>query len=164
MKVKIVDIRSIIPTRKHPSDAGLDLYAVDNVFIPARSQAVVDTGLQLAELPLSSVLLIWPRSGLDANLGVTTGAGVVDYSYRGNIKVLLKNESDQTVNIPYGTAIAQALIQYINLDGVEVVGEVEDTERGATGGIMTEKMKFHGDNVASLIGGSLGYAYQDKKQ
>jgi dUTP pyrophosphatase len=140
--VRKVHPDAIIPRKKLEKDAGFDLFALSETVIQPWSQVIVDTGVELVELPYSYIndlwstgLFIWPRSGLDAKFALTTGAGVVDYLYRGRILVLLKNESYVEVIIPYGSAIAQAIIHPVWAGGVEVVTESKDTERGASGGI-----------------------------
>lgn len=157
-KVKLIHEKAIKPSKKSIVDAGFDLYALDDVVIAPRSQLIVDTGIELVELPdmykqnWATSLLIWPRSGLDAKLAVTTGAGVVDYLYRGQILILLKNESDDRVIIPYGKAIAQALIQPVWVGDMEVVDYSGESERGSKGGIVEAR------------GGSLGFAYRDRTE
>ena len=66
--------------------------------------------------------------------------------------ILLKNESDDRVIIPYGKAIAQALIQPVWVGGMEVVDYSGESERGSKGGI------------AEARGGSLGFAYRDRTE
>jgi len=157
-KVKLVHEKAIKPSKSRKLDAGFDLYALGEVSIAPRSQMIVDTGVELVELPdvykvnWSTAMLIWPRSGLDAKFALTTGAGVVDYLYRGQVLVLLKNESDDCVIIPYGKAIAQALIQPVWVGDLEVVDYSSESERGSKGGI------------AEARGGSLGFAYRDRTE
>lgn len=157
-KVKLVHEKAIKPSKSRKLDAGFDLYALGDVSIAPRSQMIVDTGIELVELPdvykvnWSTVMLIWPRSGLDAKFALTTGAGVVDYLYRGQVLVLLKNESDDRVIISYGKAIAQALIQPVWVGDVEVVDYSGGSERGSQGGITEAR------------GGSLGFAYKDRTE
>ena len=146
LKLRQTDSRAIKPTRKHPTDAGLDLYALKDLIIEPWSQVIVDTGWEVVELPTIngslSVMQIWPRSGMDAKHALHTGAGVIDYSYRGNILVLLKNQSDNTLYLTYGTAIAQALIVPVSADTVEVAEESGEGERGASGGIRGGSQAF----------------------
>lgn len=146
--VKKVDDRAIMPTKKMPFDAGYDLYALRDVTLDPWSQLVVDTGLELVELPTfndkwCSVLQIWPRSGLDARQGIHTGAGIIDFLYTGKILVLVKNQSDFQVTINYGTAIAQAVI--VPVWAGDAAGE---KRRGDSGGIA----EFH-------RGGSMNFMY-----
>jgi len=176
-RVKLVHEKAIKPSKSRKLDAGFDLYALDDVVIAPRSQMIVDTGIELVELPdvykvnWSTVMLIWPRSGLDAKFALTTGAGVVDYLYRGQVLVLLKNESDDRVIIPYGKAIAQALIQPVWVGDLEVVDYSIESERGNRGGIA----EIYNGTTRNFIdigfapkdkytGGSLGFAYRDRTE
>lgn len=176
-KVKLVHEKAIKPSKNHKLDAGFDLYALGEVSIAPRSQMIVDTGIELVELPdvykinWSTAMLIWPRSGLDAQFALTTGAGVVDYLYRGQVLVLLKNESDDRVIIPYGKAIAQALIQPVWVGDLEVVDYSIESERGNRGGIA----EIYNGTTRNFVdigfapkdkytGGSLGFAYRDRTE
>lgn len=81
---------------------------------------------------------IAPRSGLAVKSGISTGAGVIDADYRGEVKVLLFNHSDADFNIEKGDRIAQLILERIYTPEIEVLDdnawEVENnTERGAGG-------------------------------
>ncbi len=104
------------PERAHPGDAGLDLFASDNYSIPPYGQALIQTGLKLA-IPSGYVGLIWDKSGL-ASQGYTTMGGVIDENYRGEIKVIFKNLSEDIVNIQAGQKIAQLLIQKVEIPDI----------------------------------------------
>ncbi len=111
LKIERLNSQAKLPQKAHPSDAGFDLFSTEDYSIPAYSQALIKTGLKLA-IPNGCVGLIWDKSGL-ANLGYTTMGGVIDSSYRGEIKVIFKNLSEDIVNIETGQKIAQLLIQKI---------------------------------------------------
>ncbi len=100
-----------LPQKAHPDDAGFDLYAADYYSIPPYGQALVRTGIKLA-IPNGCAGLIWDKSGL-AGEGITTLGGVIDSNYRGEIKVVVKNLSEDNFNIIPGRKIAQILIQNI---------------------------------------------------
>lgn len=101
-----------LPQKAHPDDAGYDLYANDFYSIPAYGQALVTTGLKLA-IPSGQVGLIWDKSSL-ANEGITTMGGVIDSSYRGEIKIIIKNLSEDIFNIIPGQKIAQIIMQQLS--------------------------------------------------
>lgn len=67
--------------------------SIDDKIVPARGRAVLRTGLQIA-IPPGTYARIAPRSGLAVKNGITTGAGVVDEDYRGEVGVVLFNLSD----------------------------------------------------------------------
>jgi dUTP pyrophosphatase len=135
LKLERLTAEAKLPTRDHPLDAGLDLYSVVTVQIPARGQQVVNTGIKINDSPDDVVYFIWPRGGLDAMFGLHVGAGVVDCNYRGEIKVLLKNMSDQPLLISRGDSIAQMVcVPVLYPIPIEDNDEVV-TDRGTAGGI-----------------------------
>ena len=138
IKFKRLSSDAIIPSRKFGGDAGLDVYALDTVYIDSHSQDVLRTGIALAGAPENCVIQIWSKSGLDARLGLHVGAGIVDPNYRGEILVLLKNMTSHSVGINKGDAIAQLVIVPCMRPQVEIVEELEATDRGGQGGITDE--------------------------
>jgi len=133
LPVKRLTETAVLPTRAHPGDAGLDLYADESVIVCASCRLLVSTGISVA-IPPGYVGLIWPRSGLAAKHGISVDAGVIDAGYRGPIKVLITNASeDHHYEINRGEKIAQLLIQPVSLlDPVEV-DALNETERHAGG-------------------------------
>ena len=73
---------AILPSKSNPSDAGYDLYAIEETTIPARGRALIRTGIAMA-IPEGHAGLIWPRSGTAVKAGLDVLAGVVDSGYRG---------------------------------------------------------------------------------
>ena len=120
-----------LPTRGTPGSAGLDLYADEDTRIEPWSWRKVSTGIAVA-IPPPLAGLVWPRSGVAERLGVTTDAGVIDADYRGELKVLLVNLSDNPWDISPGMRIGQLLIQPV-FPHITEVDELPDTERGASG-------------------------------
>lgn len=98
-----------LPQKAHANDAGYDLYSIDYYSINPYGQALVSTGLKMA-IPNGYTGLIWDKSGL-ASEGITTMGGVIDSGYRGEIKVIVKNLSEDIFNIIPGQKIAQIIIQ-----------------------------------------------------
>lgn len=74
-----------------------------------------------------------PRSGLAAKHFIDTGAGVIDSDYRGQVKVLLFNHSEQDFAVQEGDRVAQLIIERIYTPEVVVVEELEESIRGAGG-------------------------------
>lgn len=124
-----------VPTRKFSGDAGLDIYALETTYILGSEQAILRTGIVLANAPPNSVIQVWPKSGLDARLSLHTGAGIIDPNYRGEILILLKNMSKHSVVIESGDAIAQLIIIPCLRPQVEVTENIEITDRNIEGGI-----------------------------
>ncbi|MFD3745148.1 dUTP diphosphatase [Nocardia sp. NPDC058633] len=124
-----------VPTRAHPGDAGVDLCTTEDVIIEPGERVLVGTGIAIA-LPMGTVGLIHPRSGLAAKAGlsVVNTPGTVDAGYRGEIKVCLINHDPRTaIELRRGDRIAQLLVQRVELVDFAEVEDLDDTARG-TGG------------------------------
>ncbi len=121
-----------VPTYAHEGDAGADLCSSVDDLIPARSRKLVPTGIRLA-LPEHHVGLVWPRSGLAVKQGIDTGAGVIDSGYRGEIKVLLFNHTDEPHPVKKGDRIAQLLVQRVERVRFIPVDELPEARRGEGG-------------------------------
>ena len=130
IKVERISESAKLPTRAHQGDSGLDLYANDYYSIAPYQQALVSTGIKMT-IPYGYVGLVWDKSGL-ANKGYKTMGGVIDAGYRGEIKVVFKNLSEDIYNIEPGEKIAQILIQKVELLEVEE-GIIEDQTERQTG-------------------------------
>jgi dUTP pyrophosphatase len=80
-------------------------------------------------------LQIRPRSGLAYKNGITVlnSPGTIDSDYRGEIKVLLINHSEDDFNIKSGDRIAQAVVQKVYQASFEIVEELDQTVRGSGG-------------------------------
>ena len=126
---------AILPTRKHPDDAGIDFYAAESSVIPPHSFGIVGTGITI-EIPSGYVGLMMPKSRNDHLLG----AGVIDAGYQGEIRVKIANLNDIPLEIKFGQAIGQMLLIPVETPAVEEIPLDEihkaKTARGATGGIL----------------------------
>ena len=131
IKVEKINPEAKLPTRAHASDAGLDLYANDYYSIAPYGQALIATGIKLA-IPNGYVGLIWDKSGL-ASQGFKTMGGVIDAGYRGEIKVVFKNLSEDIYNIIPGQKIAQLLIQKIETPEISEEPVDNETDRQENG-------------------------------
>lgn len=129
--VEKLDESAKLPVKANSSDAGFDLFANEDYSIEMYSQALIKTGIKIA-IPQGHVGLIWDKSGL-ANLGYTTLGGVIDESYRGEIKVIFKNLSEDIVHIKKGQKIAQILIQKVSHPEVMETKIDENTQRSDKG-------------------------------
>ena len=137
------DERAKIPTRNTPGDAGLDLFAMEDVFIPLGTTVKIDLGLAI-EIPPSCVGKIEDRSSLGAK-GLKVSGGVVDAGYTGRLSVILNNLTFNQHNgwvydklqpgyqIKAGDRIAQLLIYKVeNYQPCQVIS-LWDSERGDKG-------------------------------
>jgi len=131
IKVKKIKEISKTPQKNHSSDAGWDLFSVENIIIPKQSRAIISTGIS-TEIPEGYCALIWDRSSMGSK-GFHRFAGVIDCSYRGEWKVILCNFSQTNHEIKSGDKIAQAIIQKVEDVLFIEVDELSDTERGKKG-------------------------------
>lgn len=130
--VQKLDERAVLPSRSHHDDAGLDLYALEAVTLAPGERQAVGTGVALA-IPSGYVGLIWDKSGIAFKQGVKGMGGVIDAQYRGEVKVILVNLSQETVTFEAGQKIAQLLVQKVKLPEVEVVDALPESVRGEGG-------------------------------
>jgi len=119
-------------TKKHNQDAGLDICSNEDITIGFKKSALISTGL-FVEIPENHVGLVWPRSGLSVKSHIEVGAGCIDASYRGELKVHLYNFGDYPFNIKKGDRIAQLLTIPVNLTRYKIKDNISETDRGHGG-------------------------------
>ena len=133
--VQRLDPRAVLPTRAHPGDAGLDLYALEPVTLAPGERASVPTGIAV-EIPEGQAGLVLPRSGLAARHGISVvnAPGLIDAGYRGEVCVLLLNtDRDTPCRLEAGDRIAQLVLIDVATPAVVERGELSSSSRG-TGG------------------------------
>ena len=149
MKI-MLDKGAKMPTRAHPWDAGLDLYApIDCTVPPARTDILfdtmsicfkaktrvgsltMDTGVHV-EIPEGYVGFIKSKSGLNVRYGLTAD-GVIDAHYTGSVAVKLYNHTKNEYQFKAGDKIAQLVIVPCALLPLEEVDSLEKTDRGDGG-------------------------------
>ena len=123
-----------LPTRAHPTDAGLDLAASETTQAAPRVVTLVPTGIAVA-IPEGHVGILASRSSLATKKSMTlaNGVGVIDSGYRGEIKVPIIPLDGCHNLIQAGQKIAQLIILPIALPTVEVVAELPESARGLGG-------------------------------
>ncbi|MCQ4624915.1 dUTP diphosphatase [Corynebacterium sp. CCUG 69979] len=124
-----------IPQRAHRGDAGVDLYSAHDLTVGPGERVLVSTGVAIA-LPLGTVGLIHPRSGLAAKHGLTivNTPGTIDADYRGELKVcLLNTDKDTPFEVTRGMRIAQLVVQRVELPDFIEVDDLDETVRGSGG-------------------------------
>ena len=137
MEIKVINKgHQPLPEYATPLSAGLDLRANINesvTLLPMERQ-LIGTGLYIA-LPPGYEAQVRPRSGLALKHGITVlnTPGTIDADYRGEVKVLLVNLSNEPFDVNEGERIAQLVIAKHEHAEFVVVDELDDTERGAGG-------------------------------
>jgi dUTP pyrophosphatase len=137
MQVKIVNrSRHALPAYETLASAGMDLRAqLDTpVQIAPLQRVMIPTGLFI-ELPIGTEAQVRPRSGLAWKMGLTVlnSPGTIDADYRGEIKVILVNLSQEPVEINDGERVAQLVIAKHERVEWQPTEELQETARGAGG-------------------------------
>ena len=130
MKVKL-DWGAYEPVRAHETDAGIDLRSPESTIVRAKNSAVIPTGVHV-QLPKGTCGLLVSKSGLNVKNGITS-TGLIDEGYTGQIIVRLENNSDKDYMIWMGDKISQLVILPCLYETVEIVSELDESERGDNG-------------------------------
>ncbi len=122
------------PKQAHVGDAGYDLRSTEDVKINPDCVFTCDCGFAF-EIPAGYVGLIFPRSGLGTKFGLRlrNSVGVIDSTYRGPVKLCMENAGELPYFVRKGDAIAQMVVVPFYSSPVEVVDELNNTERGENG-------------------------------
>ena len=137
MNIRIINkSKNSLPAYETLHAAGMDLRAdlEETITLKPMERKLVPTGLYI-ELPQGFEAQIRPRSGLafKHGIGIVNSPGTIDADYRGEIKVLLINFSDQHFEINTGDRIAQMVVARHEQVSWEQVAVLNETSRGAGG-------------------------------
>lgn len=110
-------------------DAALDIHAIEGGVIPPGERRVFGTGLAFA-LPVGTVGLVWDRSGLAFNDGITIIGGLIDPGYRGELKICLLNTGRESYAVKVGDRIAQYFLFKADRVVFEEVSALPASQRG----------------------------------
>eukprot|EP00953_Heterococcus_sp_UTEX-ZZ885_P027478 14740-Heterococcus_DN1.PRE.3 len=121
-----------MPVRGSEHAAGFDLSAAHAEIIPAGGKALIKTDWAIS-IPPFTYARIAPRSGMAWKKMIATGAGVVDYDYRGNVGVVLFNHGTEDFAVEKGDRIAQLILERICMAEAIEVEELPETTRGVDG-------------------------------
>lgn len=126
-----LDPGAYIPTKAYDNDAGFDLKTREDFTVPAGGSYTTDTGVHMA-LPDGYCGLVVAKSGLNVKHGITS-TGLLDSGFRGSLKIKLYNYSKYDYQFKAGEKISQLVILPIPVVDLEVVEELDDTERSDRG-------------------------------
>ena len=138
MKVKVVNkSNNVLPAYETKNSAGMDLRAYlpdGSVTLQPMQRALIPTGLYI-EIPEGYEGQVRPRSGLAFKHGITVlnTPGTIDADYRGELKQILINLSNEPFVINNGDRIAQIVFARCEQAEMVEVDELSETERGAGG-------------------------------
>lgn len=130
MKIKILN-KNCIPERKHDWDAGLDMKAAETVTIQPGENRQIGLGV-CVQIPVGYVGLMCPRSSIGVNtmLRPSISVGVIDAGYTGEVHQPYTNIGNEPITLNEGERIGQLVVVPIFDYDLEVVDELEPTERG----------------------------------
>lgn len=122
-----------LPAYAHEGDAGLDLYARDDMLLTAGGgRGLVATGISIA-IPVGYGGFVLPRSGmaLKHGISVVNAPGLIDAAYRGEIKVILLNtDPSNDYQVSRGDRVAQLVIQQVAHVEWQVTDDLDGADRG----------------------------------
>jgi dUTP pyrophosphatase len=125
-----------LPSYQTAGAVGLDLHAAltDSIHLAPGQRRLIPTGIALA-VPVGYEAQVRPRSGLAARsgLGIVNSPGTIDPDFRGEIMVLLINWGSEVAEIAPLSRIAQLVVCPVVRVELEVVTELDPTERGSGG-------------------------------
>ena len=125
-----------LPKYETAGSSGMDLAAniASNINIDPGKTAIIPTGLALS-VPKGFEVQIRPRSGLAAKkkISVLNTPGTIDSDYRGEIKVILINQGQETFKVEKGLRIAQMVVCPVVQAQIKEVEDLSETERGKGG-------------------------------
>lgn len=134
IKIKKLNDNATIPTRSHSTDAGLDLYASEDVSVSRGT--MIPTGIAV-DIPPGFEAQVRPRSGLSIRSSLRVTLGTIDSGFVGEINVIADSVNvvgSTMYQVKKGDKIAQLVISPIETPEVEVVGEFDSkSERGENG-------------------------------
>ena len=138
LKIKKVKGFEDLPTPRYMTSgsAGMDLYAAisEEIIIKPLERKKIPVGICI-ELPKGYEAQVRPRSGLAANYGITllNSPGTIDWDYRGEISIIMINFGSENFTIKKGDRVAQMVINKVETPIIELVEEIESTQRGIGG-------------------------------
>ncbi|MBO4300565.1 MAG: dUTP diphosphatase [Desulfovibrio sp.] len=132
--IKKLNANAVIPSYKKQGDAGFDLYASQDMTVPAHGTAIIPTGLAFA-IPEGFEMQVRLRSsiGLKTPLVIPNAPGTIDSGYRGEVGIVVRNLSDKPFAVEKGERIAQGVIAPVIMAIFAETEELPASERG-TGG------------------------------
>ena len=137
IRVKRINSNNLpLPKYKTSGSSGFDLSAhIEDVIVFEPGEIkLIPTGL-IFEIPLGYELEIRPRSGLAARHGISivNSPGTIDSDYRGEVKIILINQSKENFVVKPGERIAQGVLKTVMQAKLVEADDLTDTTRGSGG-------------------------------
>jgi dUTP pyrophosphatase len=109
LNIELVDPNAKMPTRAYSGDAGLDVYATEDLIILPRGAVKIPLGFRV-EFPEGFVMIVSDKSGISYHMRIENVGSVIDAGYRGIVHVCLESNNEETVIIKSGEKIAQLIV------------------------------------------------------
>lgn len=135
IRIQILDKTLIYPEYAHEGDAGLDLRSSTDAILMPFERKLIPTGIRI-EIPRGYAGFVQPRSGLAIKNGISlvNTPGLIDSSYRGEIKAILINlDRKSNFIIKKGDRICQLVLLKVEKAEIIFTDELENTDRGENG-------------------------------
>ena len=154
IKVKMLNEHAVVPEFAHKTDSGADLYTCEPLKLKPGEKGIAKTGIAIA-LPRGFGATVRNKSGntvkgvlvdvftpsfagdsydiFKERVDITVYLGTIDNAYRGELGIMVKNESKYLIEIPKGTKLAQLVLEHVYQQKFEVVDELDETDRGEGG-------------------------------
>lgn len=134
IKIKLLTSTAQVPQKATAHAAGYDLSSDEDYLLKSQKYGAVSTGIAI-ELPSFMEAQVRPRSGLALKNGITllNAPGTIDADYRGEIKVILINHSNEDFFIKKGMRIAQIIFAKVESTEWEITEKLKETQRGSGG-------------------------------
>ena len=128
LKIEFVKLGVQKPTRKTPLSAGCNLYPINAIVVPPGSSKYIETSLRI-QIPTGHYGRIAPKSKLASKYDIDIGAGIIDEDYRDEIRILVRNYSDDNFYTHPKRAIAQLICEKISYPRVEICTQLDKSDR-----------------------------------
>lgn len=132
LKIKKIHPEAKLPKYATSGDAGMDLFAVEEVSVEPGEIVRIKSGVAM-EIPEGYVGLCWDKSGLSMKHGIKVLAGVIDSSFRGELVMAVINLGKDTYTFEKGHKVMQMLIQKVEHVEIMETNDLSETERGEGG-------------------------------
>ncbi len=134
IKIKRLNENAILPEKQHDSDAGYDLYSIEEIILKPNQIYKVKTGIAI-QIPNNYGGLVLPRSGLSSKYGISliNTPGLIDPGYRGELLIPLINHSSNEYTINKNERVAQLILIDIPEVKIEVTSDLDASDRDSKG-------------------------------
>jgi dUTP pyrophosphatase len=137
IKIKKLSDDVVLPQYAHDGDSGMDVraYIEKELWISSGLSAIIPTGLIFADIPEGYEIQVRSRSGLAAKnqVFVLNSPGTIDSNYRGDLRIILMNNSKSAFLVTPGDRIAQIVLQKVPKMNLVLSDDVSETNRNSGG-------------------------------